>query len=89
MNWIVKIIAAHIVAAWQQGWKTTVVGCFIAAIGALQAAVPLMQGHAIDQIDWNSILTKVVTAIGLVLAKDITLEKIIVSVPKAESVNKQ
>jgi len=88
MNFIFKVIAAHIVAAVQENWKTTLAGIIVAIIGVLQASIPLIEGHPIDQIDWASIGTKLVTAIGLVLAKDITIMDVVKGAPRAEPVKK-
>jgi hypothetical protein len=86
VNFIVNVIIQHVIAAFQQGWKTTVTGIIVAVIGVLQASIPLIEGHPIDQINWTSIGTKLITAIGLVLAKDITITKIIEGAPKAKPV---
>lgn len=88
MNFLVNLVIQHVIGAFQQGWKTTVTGIIVAVIGVLEGAIPLIQGHPVDQIDWQSIGTKIVTAIGLVLAKDITITKIIEGAPKAQPVEK-
>lgn len=88
MNFIINVIIQHLIGAFEQGWKTTVTGIIVAVIGVLQGAIPLIEGHPVDQIDWASIGTKIVTAVGLVLAKDITIEKIIAGAPKAKPVEK-
>lgn len=86
MNFIVNLVLQHVIGAFEQGWKTTVSGIIVAVIGVLEASIPLIQGHPVDQINWDSILAKMVTAIGLVLAKDITITKIIEGAPKAQPV---
>jgi len=88
MNFILKVITAHIVAAFEQGWKTTLCACIVAVLGIAPKLVPLFQGKSIDQIDWSTVGGLIAGAIGLVLAKDITIEKIIFSAPKAEPVKK-
>ena len=89
MNFILKIILAHIIAAFEQGWKTTACACIVAVLGIAPKLVPLFQGKSIDQIDWSTVGGLVAGAIGLVLAKDITIEKVIFSAPKASPVERQ
>jgi len=88
MNFILKVITAHIVAAFEQGWKTTACACIVAVLGIAPKLIPLFQGKSIDQIDWSTAGGLVAGAIGLVLAKDITIEKIVFSTPKATPVQK-
>lgn len=89
MNFLVNLIVKHVQAAVLANWKTTVCGLIVAAIGVLQAAVPMIQGHSIDQVDWAAIGSKLVTALGLVLAKDFSLTSIIFSAPRAEPVEEK
>lgn len=88
MNYIVKIILAHIVAAFLESWKTTVCGCIVAVLGVAPKLIPLFQGKGIDQVDWSGAGGLVAGAIGLVLAKDITIMKVIEAAPRAEPVKK-
>jgi len=86
MNFIVNLVLQHVIGAFQQGWKTTVCGCILAVLGVAPKLEPLFQGRGIDQVDWSTVASIIAGAIGLVLAKDITVTKIIEGAPKAQPV---
>ncbi|HTD17876.1 MAG TPA: hypothetical protein VK673_22015 [Chthoniobacterales bacterium] len=86
MNFIVNVIIQHVIGAFEQGWKTTVCGCIVAVLGVAPKLIPLFEGKGIDQVDWSSVGSLIAGAIGLVLAKDITITKIIAGAPKAKPV---
>lgn len=88
MNYILKIVLAHIVAAFLENWKTTLFGCLVAVVGVMPQVLPLLQGKDWSSVNWSSVLGLMASAVGLVLAKDITITKVIEATPKAQPVKK-
>ena len=86
MNFILRIAWAHIEAAVLKNWKTTACGVIVAVLGTSSKLMPYFQGHGIDQVDWAGVGQVIMTAVGLVLAKDFSLTSIIFSAPRAEEV---
>jgi hypothetical protein len=87
MNYLVNLVIQHVIGAFEQGWKTTVAGIIVAVFGTASQVIPLFQGKGIDQVNWGLVLSIEASAIGLVLAKDITITKVIEGAPKAKRVD--
>lgn len=88
MNFLLNLVIKHVQAAVLENWKTTLCGVVVAILGVAPKLMPLFEGHSIDTVDWSTVGGMLASAVGLVLAKDFSLIKIIESAPRAQPVEK-